>query len=85
MLMSCSFWLGWALLYWITRLRVVWSRAGFLLAASPLSLRTVTLQAAHSPRSVMAVIVASPALRPVTRPSPSTVATAGLLLIQTMK
>ena len=52
---------------------------------SPLSLRTVTLQAAYSPRSVMALMVASPALRPVTRPSPSTVATVGLLLIQTMK
>ena len=85
MLMSRSFWLGWALSYWMMRLRVTWSRAGFLLAASPLSLRTVTLQAAYSPRSVMALMVASPALRPVTRPSPSTVATVGLLLIQTMK
>ena len=37
MLMSCSFWLGWALSYWMMRLRVTWSRAGFLLAASPLS------------------------------------------------
>ena len=34
---------------------------------------------------LMALMVASPALRPVTRPSPSTVATVGLLLIQTMK
>ena len=46
---------------------------------------TVTLQAARSPWSEMAVMMAVPALRPVTLPSPSTVATLELLLIQTMK
>lgn len=56
----------------------------FGLAPVP-SLVTVTLQAARSPRSEMAVMVAVPALRPVTLPSPSTVATVGLELIQTMK
>ena len=85
MLMSFSCFVGWRSSYFRAKLRLLWSRAGFLASPPALSLVTVTLQAARSPRSEMAVMVAVPALRPVTLPSPSTVATVGLELIQTMK
>ena len=45
----------------------------------------VTCTKLSSPWTEMAVMMAVPALRPVTLPSPSTVATLELLLIQTMK
>ena len=76
---------GCSSLYCCTRFRLVSLRAGFWASASSPLRVTVTLQAALSPWSEMAVMVAVPTLRAVTLPSPSTVATLGLLLIQTMK
>ena len=84
-MVSWSWWVGCRSLYCSTRLRLVVSSVGFFLAASSFLRVTVTLQAARSPWSEMAVMMAVPALRPVTLPSPSTVATLELLLIQTMK
>ena len=84
-MVSVSCFAGCRTSYCCTSSRLVSLRVGFCASASSPLRVTVTSQAARSPWSEMAVMVALPTLRAVTLPSPSTVATLGLLLIQTMK